>query len=142
MKSTEFFLTESTFTCPVFLKVIMSSNSTTRLIGKGLYEINKNRKSTSLLSQDTKQIQQQSNYIKNKYLLTQIIRNDNCKPFRKLLELNNPLYKYYKSINPNPISFSYVFILSKLCIKHQLIIFIIFVNRYNIKTIKCKSMLL
>ena len=107
MKSTEFFLTESTFTCPVFLKVIMSSNSTTRLIGKGLYEINKNRKSTSLLSQDTKQIQQQSNYIKNKYLfnlLTQIIRNDNCKPFRELLQSSNPLYKYYQSINPNPIS--------------------------------------
>ena len=72
--------------------------------------MNTKRQYTSSLLTDTKQIQKQEPYYIKECasLLTKILWNDNCKPFMKVLELNNPLYKYYKSINPDPISFSYV----------------------------------
>ena len=55
---------------------------------------------------------QQSNTNKHKFigpckeLIKQIISIDDSKPFHKLLATNHPLYKDYKVINPQPISFS------------------------------------
>ena len=73
----------------------------------------RSRKNTSLIASNIKQTPKKEEpiYIKEcRSLLTQITRHDDCRPFRKLMGTNNPLYKDYKSINPNAISFSCVHI--------------------------------